>query len=194
MARLESILQELGEAVVACDPQGRIILYNAAAEELFHGSRELALGHSLYEICGRAPLENTIRLLLHRQAQRKPYPEARESRFICTTLQGERPLLCSMSLIAGRKNRTSFFILTFEQATLRLSGARREGRLLERAISEFRGPLANLCAAAENLRAHPEMDEETRQDFEQVMFRESDALKLHFEELVRDAGALPSSS
>jgi len=192
MARLELVLRELREAVVACDVEGRIILFNPAAKKLFRGSGELSLGQSLFEICGRTPFEYTFRLLLQRQAQGRANPETRESRFICSTLKDIRYLLCSMSLIATSKSQPVFFILTFEDATGRLD-AGRERRLLERIIADLRGPLTNLSTAADNLRNYPDIDEEIRSAFEQIMVKESEVVKRYFTQFVRETSMLSAA-
>ena len=62
MERLETILRELKEAVVVCDANARILLYNSEAKRLFRNNEAMGLGQSLYAICARAPIEHTLRM------------------------------------------------------------------------------------------------------------------------------------
>ena len=118
MERLETILRELKEAVVACDPNARILLYNSAAKRLFRGNEAMGLGQSLYAVCARAPIEHTLRLLKYRATDNDRFdPEDTDARFVCATIDGTMLLHCHISQIISSSAQGCVFVFTFEDIT-----------------------------------------------------------------------------
>lgn len=191
LERLETILRELMEAVVVCDPNARIILYNSAARRLFHHREALRLGQSLYKLCTRAPIEHSLRLLRHR-APKKNQSEIEEpgTRFVCATVDGTKLLNCHVDLIASDFIQGCVCAFTFEDITRKTSELGRQGHLLEKMVQGLRRPLANLSAAAENLKTYPDMAPDARSDFQDIILKESEELTRLFESLAQESSSI----
>jgi DNA polymerase-3 subunit epsilon len=188
MERLETILRELKEAVVACDPNARILLYNSAAKRLFSGNEAMGLGQSLYAICARAPIEHTLRLLKHRTTDKDRFdPEDTDARFVCATIDGTMLLHCHVSQITSSSAQGCVFVFTFEDITRQVTEMGRQGYLLEKMIKDLRAPLTNLNTAAENLKSYPEMPADMRSIFEEILIKESAELTRRFESVVQES-------
>lgn len=191
LERLETILRELREAVVACDANARILLYNAAAKRLFRSYEAMGLGRSLYGVCARAPIEHMLRMLRGRSTERNLFDPARtDARFVCATVDETMLLQCHISQIAANAAHGSVFVFTFDDITGQIAEMSGQGHLLEKMIKQLRAPLTNLSTAAENLKGYPQMEPEIRREFEEIIFRESAELTQRFESLVREAGRL----
>ena len=188
MERLETILRELKEAVVVCDHNARILLYNSAAERLFQNNEAMGLGQSLYGVCARAPIEHTLRMLKHRATAKDRFNlEETDAGFVCATVDDSILFNCRISQITSTNDQGSVFVFTFEDITRQITEMGKQGHLLEMMIKNLRAPLANLNAAAENLKNNPEMTPEIRGDFEDVIFRESAELTQRFEAVVQES-------
>ena len=188
MERLETILRELKEAVVVCDHNARILLYNSAAKRLFQNNEAMGLGQSLYEVCARAPIEHTLRMLKHRATTKDRFNlEETDARFVCATVDESILLNCRISQITSKNAQGSVFVFTFEDITRQITEMGKQGHLLETMIKNLRAPLTNLNAAAENLKNNPDMTPEIRGDFEDVIFRESAELTQRFEAVVQES-------
>ena len=193
LERLETILRELMEAVVVCDPNARILLYNSAARRLFHHNEALSLGQSLYRLCARAPIEHTLRMLRHRAAKKiHSEIEGSGARFVCATVDGSMLLNCHVDRIASDFIQGCVFAFTFEDVTRKISEQGRQGHLLEKMIQSLRRPLANLSAAAENLKSYPDMAPEARGEFQDVILRESEELTRLFASLAQESSGITS--
>ncbi|MFZ5797241.1 MAG: 3'-5' exonuclease [Desulfobulbaceae bacterium] len=192
LERLETILRELMEAVVVCDPNGRILLYNSAARRLFHHADALALGQSLYRLCSRPPIEHTLRLLRHRALKKNQGNEETGARFVCSTVDGAMLLNCHVDRIASDFIQGCVFAFTFEDITGKISEQGRQGHLLEKMVQSLRRPLTNLSAAAENLKTYPDMAPEVRSEFQEIILRESEELTRLFAELARESAGITS--
>ncbi|MHB8790796.1 MAG: 3'-5' exonuclease [Desulfobulbaceae bacterium] len=193
LERLETILRELMEAVVVCDPNGRILLYNSSARRLFHHSEALSLGQSLYRLCTRPPVEHTLRMLRHRAAT-KNQPESEETgaRFVCATVDGGMLLNCHVDRIASDFIQGCVFAFTFEDITRKISEQGRQGHLLEKMVQSLRRPLANLSAAAENLKTYPDMAPEARGEFQDIILKENEELTRLFASLAEESANITS--
>ena len=191
LERLEIILRELKEAVIVCDSNARILLYNAEAKRLFRNYHAMGLGQSLYRVCARAPIEHTLRMIKYRAADRDlARLEETDSRFVCATVDGAMLLHCHISRIASSGGRECVFVFTFEDITGQITVMARQGHLLNKMIKDLRAPLTNLNAAAENLKSYPEMAPEIRSEFEDVIISESAALTKRFESVVQESGKI----
>lgn len=188
LEHLEAILRELKEAVVVCDPTARILLYNSAAERLFHNTEAMRLGQSLYMVCTRSPIEHTLRMLKYRAVDMDRFGiEETDARFVCATVDDAMLLNCHMNRLDSDTCQGCLFVLTFEDITRQISEEGRQGYLLEKMIKSLRAPLTNLNAAAENLKNYPDMAPEVRTQFEDIIIRESEELTLRFESVAKES-------
>jgi DNA polymerase-3 subunit epsilon len=189
-ARLETVLKELREGVVVCDAEGRILLYNAAAQRLFRSSEALGLGRSLFTICTRPPIEHTMELLRHRWSTGDRRTDAR---FVCATVAEGALLYCRMNLIPPKAQMNPVFVMTLDDVTYQVDVLERRDNLLRALVDQLRAPLANLNAAVENLAAHPDMDPETHKAFDRVIAEESAIVTDRFESVARECRFLFST-
>jgi len=188
MAYLEAVLRGLNQAIVVCDQNARILLYNAAAKSLFRNSEAVALGRSLFGICAQAPIEHTLQILRHRPTAGEGLgPAETGAAFVCATRDGSILLNCHLREIPSENHQGSLFLFTFENITGRVTGEAGEGHLFDTMIKTLRAPITNLNAAAENLKNHPEMRAEIRGEFEGVIFRESAELTRRFEAIAQES-------
>lgn len=190
--RLETVLKELSEGVIVCDPQKRILLYNSASLRTLGNRPTLGLGRSLYNLLARAPIEHAIQLLRYR-AESGGEDET-TSEFICATVEADTLLRCRLRLLPTPVNQDSILdpglVLTFKDVTSELDTLHRRNRLLRNILEKLRNPLANLRAAAESLSAYPDMEPEERQSFDAIIAEESAVLSVHLNTLAQDSRTL----
>lgn len=192
--RLEIVLRELSEGVLVCDSEARILLYNPAALKIFPNPDALGLGRSLYGLCTRAPIQNTLEMLRYRQLQSERMGlrtrGAMDAEFVCGSVEGEAMLQCRMSLMPSGSELKSAFVITFRDVTGWVDTSPKGEALLRTTVEELRSPLANLRAAAENLLAHDDMSLEQRKVFERIVVQESSQLTDRLEVMARECSAL----
>jgi len=186
--RLETILRELKEAVVVCDQNAQILLYNSAAKRLFRNNEAMGLRQSLYRVCVRAPIEHTLRMLKCRETDKDRFDlDHPDARFVCAAADDTRLFNCRISKITSTTAQGSVLVFTFEDITREITEIGKQGHLLEMMIKNLRGPITNLNAAAESLKNNPEMAPEIRGEFEAVIFSESNELTQRFEAVVQES-------
>jgi len=191
---LETTLKEIREGVVVHDVEGKILLYNPAAQRLFNNSEALGLRRSMYGICTRAPIEHTIEMLLRRQTPERNNREKQiDAQFVCATITDGTLLHCRMSLLQTKGRSRPVFIMTFNDVTHRIDVVKSRDNLLCSVVDRLRSPLASLRAAADNLKLYPEMDPEIRGTFEDIIAQQSVILTNRFESLVKECRSLFTS-
>jgi hypothetical protein len=168
-ALLDTLLSELNEGVVACEPDGRVTLFNRAAEELLGKERPLRRGSSIYRLCSRQPLEHALDLLQYQHDSAREADRLAAVRFMNTGADQERFFSCRVRFLPPGAGVAGSFVVLFEN----ISAWHVPGNPLLLKIEQFRAPLANLQAAVENLTEYREMSPVMRSAFENILVQES---------------------
>ncbi|MBF0272902.1 MAG: histidine kinase [Magnetococcales bacterium] len=193
MERLEKVIKHLNVGLIVINADAGIVLYNVAAQNLFRNRQDsLGLGRSLYELCARTPLETTMEFLNRCHATPNGCADKGDARFFCAAIHEDVMLDCAMSLFPCHEAEQNFYLITFEEATRRVSGLRRSDRLIRHALENIRGPVANLRAAAETLMDHGDMEPEARERFVAVMHDEVGELSVRLDSIATEADTLAS--
>jgi DNA polymerase-3 subunit epsilon len=177
--RLEAILRDLSEAVVVCDLESRVLLYNHAALLLLSPAGELGLGRSLFNVAGREPIRYTLEMLRERQGAGER--DDLQADFVGSTVKGERILLAHLRLILESDGSCKSYVLALTDATQELEEVRQRDALLTATTEGMRAPVTNLLAASEMLGGYPDMAPEQRRGFDEVIHKEVRALKERLE-------------
>lgn len=187
-AWLETVISGIKEGVVICDADAMILLYNAMAKRLFRDSPALKRGLSLYGVCSRAPVEQTLNYLRqHWSHHKKSSLPKTDIRFVCAAVGDGALMHCRLNLLASDLGLKPAFIIFFDQDDRQGRLSEYRGRSLRSKVEELRGPLANLRAAAENLVTHPDMAAVMRSAFERVVAQESVFLSEKVEALAAES-------
>ena len=158
--RLAALMRSLPKCV--CNAEGRILLYNERARQLFSGDEALlGLGRSLFGLIDREQVAHA----------RDKLQAARRSR--ASSPQRPRRLLKVQAAPVAGEAAIAGMVLTLEDVTGVLDREQQRLRLLHALTSSVRSPAANLRAAAENLASYPDMDAERRLRFIQIVAAES---------------------
>jgi DNA polymerase-3 subunit epsilon len=167
---LQTLLREIQDGVIVCDPDANIVQFNQTAADLFSGIKSISNGDSLYTLCLKSPVDHARNLLQYQQQEQETGSEKHPStQFMNATPDQQKFFRCRLSLLPSHTVNNNFFMIIFED----VSAWYRPDNLLHTKIDEFRGPMTNLRAALENLTEHPEMSPVMRSAFENVLVQES---------------------
>jgi DNA polymerase III subunit epsilon len=191
-SRLEALLRDLSDGVIACTADRRILLFNDAALGILDNPPELGLNRPLDRLIAREPITHAFNSLCEAQVRGEARPPAggREE-FVCATADGAKLLRCRMALIVEDVTPGGF-VLDFADATLRLGRIEQREMRLVHLIEELRAPVASLRAAAEVLGGEPSPSADQRVAFLGVISGESARLSERVETLCQAASGLVS--
>jgi DNA polymerase-3 subunit epsilon len=168
--RLAALMSDLSQAVLLCNAEGRILLYNEQARGLFSGAAApLGLGRSVFGLLDREQLAHALDKLQQALDQGADAPS---TRFVAA-LPASGLVRVQMAPFLAAGGRVGGFVLALEDVT-RFVGQELQRRQLLQALSAgVRAPVASIRAAAENMVGFPEMDGAQRQRFAQIIAEES---------------------
>jgi DNA polymerase-3 subunit epsilon len=190
-SRLEALLRDLSDGVIACAADRRILLFNDAALRILDGHPELGLDRPLDRLIAREPIAHAYEALCEARARGKPaQPTGARDEFVCATADGARLLRCRMGLILDEHHAPSGFVLDFADATARLGQIEHRELRVARLIEKLRAPVATLRAAIEVLEGERPPDADQQAAFIGVIARESAALSERLETLVQASAGL----
>ena len=174
--RLAALMSELAQAVVVCNLDGRILLYNSRARLQFRalaqgstsgvGGALIGLGRSIFSILERNQIDHAlgvVRQRLHKGAA------AAIANFI-TAARGEQLLRVQLVPVLSteeqpQEREMTGYVLTVENITRSLEQESRRDQVLQSLTDGSRGSLANIRVAVGNLLDYPDMDAEIRERF-----------------------------
>jgi DNA polymerase-3 subunit epsilon len=184
--RLAALVSQLEQSVLVCNREGRVLLYNAAAQALVRGSgttgasKVLGLGRSVFGIIDRAVIVHAIEAMERQMAR-----DERESTHFVTATRDGRLLRVQTAPVlrgdgdAGRE--LTGYVLLLADVTEPIDADAKRGALFQGLVESTRAALANIRAAIENLTEHPEMDSARRSQFATIIRNEAVGLsdRLH---------------
>ncbi len=176
-SRLEAILLDLSEGVVICNMEHRILLYNQSAVRILDDPEELGLGRSLFRALTQEAIVHTLDQMTDRFARTGDRASDNATMtFVCGTIRSRTLLRARMSLVLHADSAPTGFVLTFIDVSKELAALAKRDSLLRTVTEEWRGPIASLRAASENLFLRPDMDTKQRADFEEIISKEAQSL------------------
>ena len=204
--RLAALMSELSQAVLVCNLDGRILLYNASARAEFRalstvpalassltdGGELIGLGRSIYKVFDRKLLAHALESI-HQQLQRGV---ASPSATFLTATAGGQWLRVQMApvrsagSVAGPADATALngFVLLLTNVTREFEQAAASDQWLLGLTEGSRASLGNLQAALEML-AYPDLDEPQRGRFQAVVHDELRALGARLQDATRQTSA-----
>ncbi|WP_040571000.1 3'-5' exonuclease [Methyloversatilis thermotolerans] len=197
-SRLAALMSELSQAIVVCNMDGRILLYNNRARLQFRtlsdtplladGAELLGLGRSIYAVFDRQLVVHALDSLAHRLQRGAASPLAQ---FVTTTRSGQllrvqvAPVreadegACTDSALGG-------FVLMLDNITRAFEDETARDRMLLTLTDGSRGSLASMQMAIDMLDC-PDLDEPTRMRFQTVIRDEVGAMTARVKELAEYA-------
>ncbi len=194
--RLAALMSELTQAVVVCNLDGRILLYNNSARQQFRslsvapgvagGGELIGLGRSVYGVFDRNLVAHALETIQHKLRQSAASALAN---FVTTGGAGHLLRVQMAPVLMGRggdklgdavgevdivKSMTGF-ILMLDNITSDFEGESRRDQMLHTLTEGNRSALANVRAAAEML-DFPDLDDALRQRFRGVIRDEVKAM------------------
>jgi DNA polymerase-3 subunit epsilon len=177
--RLAALMSELAQAVVVCNLDGRILLYNNRARLQFKalalgptsvsGGALIGLGRSIFSILEKNQVEHAQEVI----RQRLVVGKAAISNFITTTRGGQllRVQMVPVLAAAGGEGEAAMsgYVLTVENITRSIEQEARRDQVLHSLTEGSRSALGNIRAAVANLIDYPEMEPELRERFVKVV-------------------------
>ena len=176
--RLAALMSELAQAVVVCNLDGRILLYNNRARLQFKalsqgpttvsGGALIGLGRSIFSILEKGQVEHACEVIRQRLASGK----TAMANFITTT-RGAQLLRIQMVpvLSAGEAGDASMsgYVLSVDNITRSLEQDTRRDQILHTLTEGSRSSIASIRAAVTNLIDYPDMEPELRERFLRVI-------------------------
>ncbi|MFQ5774052.1 MAG: exonuclease domain-containing protein [Kiloniellaceae bacterium] len=198
---LEAILLALGEGVIVCNLDHKILLYNQAAMRILKQPTGLGLGRSLFSLITRAPVMHALERLDHRFDTGDTRFDTGDTRarvhdaapLVCTPVDSRVLLDGRITPIVDAHGKITGYVLNFADISKDIADLARRSALLHAATEGLRAPVANLRAAAETLESYPELSAPERRAFEEVIFKESKGLSEQLQRLAAERRALPAS-
>jgi DNA polymerase III subunit epsilon len=185
--RLAALMSELTLAVLVCNVDGRILLYNAAARRLLDEgegrSAPVGLGRSLFAVLDRSLIEHALERVRGSGAG----DGAGATVPLAATTTGGRLLRVAVAPVAGGELELAGFVLTLEDVTRRAeAGARRD--VLLRSLGEgTRASVGAIRAAIESMLDYPEMEPAERARFMAIIRDEAVGLGTQVEDALRES-------
>ncbi len=176
--RLAALMADLALGVLVCNLEGRILLYNTRAAQLLGSGASVGLGRSVFGVVERGLIVHALEQVQHqlRQDDRDGAGAAHPvSGFVATLAEGQ-VMRVQMAPVLDQDQALNGFVLTVEDISRQAQAQERDSALLEALTHGARSALANIRAAAETLRAFPDMDAERRLRFTAVIEEESQRL------------------
>jgi len=170
--RLAALMSELAQAVVVCNLDGRILLYNNRARLQFKalgqgptsvsGGALIGLGRSIFSILEKNQVQHAQEVIRQRLAAGK----VAMSNFI-TTLRGGQLLRVQMVPVLGAADaeKVTGYVLSVENITRNMEQEARRDQILHSLTEGSRAALGNIRAAVTNLVDYPDMEPELRERF-----------------------------
>jgi len=187
--RLSALMSELSQGVLLCNGEGRILLYNEQARALFGQVAASASQHSLVGL-GRSVFGLLDRDQVAHALDKIQYSLDREPQFPITqflaTAAGGRLLKVHLAPFLSAERGIAGMVLTLEDVTDTIGQEARRRSLLQALATRVRQPAANIRAAAENLVASPEMSEQQRAQFAEIIAVESHGLSATINDALRE--------
>ncbi|MGZ5405706.1 MAG: PAS domain-containing protein, partial [Nocardioides sp.] len=181
--RLAILMAELAVAVLVCNVDGQILLYNAAARSVLDDDTAVGLGRSVFGIVDRELLEHAV-------ARIHAAPESGHgSSHAVTTVHGGRLLQVQVASALGHDGEVTGYVLLFEDLTQRMTDSSRRDDLLREFTEVTRASLGSIQAAIETVIDYPEMEAEELQQFVGIVLDESRRLGRHVEVWAAESAA-----
>ena len=177
--RLAALMSELAQAVVVCNLDGRILLYNNRARLQFKalaqgptsvaGGALIGLGRSIFSILEKSQIEHAREVIDQRLAGGKlPI-----STFTTTTRGGQLLRIQMVPVLAAsvdsQARALTGYVLTVENITRSIEEEERRDRALHTLSQGSRSAIGNIRAAVANLIDYPDMEPELRERFLRVI-------------------------
>ncbi|WP_371322661.1 exonuclease domain-containing protein [Dechloromonas sp. ZY10] len=172
--RLAALMSELALAVVVCNLDGRILLYNNRARLQFTalaqgpttvaGGALIGLGRSIFSILDKSQIEHAQDVIHQRFAAGK----AAIANFITTARNGQLLRVQMVPVLTGGSEAEpamSGYVLTVENITRSIEQEARRDQVLHTLTEGSRSSIANIRAAVANLLDYPDMEAELRERF-----------------------------
>jgi DNA polymerase-3 subunit epsilon len=179
--RLAALMSELAQAVVVCNLDGRILLYNNRARLQFKalaqgptsvaGGALIGLGRSIFSILEKSQVEHAREVI----DQRLSAGKSAISNFITTTRGGQLlrvQMVPVLSAVEEGAQAMSGYVLTVENITRSIEEEERRDQALHTLTQGSRSSIANIRAAVANLLDYPDMETELRERFLRVIDEE----------------------
>ena len=192
--RLAALMSELAQAVVVCNLDGRILLYNNRARLQFKalaqgptsvsGGALIGLGRSIFSILEKSQVQHAQDVIRQRLASGK----SAMANFI-TTLRGGQLLRIQMvPVLAGGDGGEgmSGYVLTVENITRNIELEARRDQVLHSLTEGSRSALGNIRAAVTNVIDYPEMEPELRERFLKVVGDEVAAMSQRLDQTMAE--------
>lgn len=173
--RLAALMSELAQSVVVCNAEGRMLLYNAAAQSILGGDDAIGLGRSVFAILDR----NVVQHALGAMARKLQRAEATVVQFVATTRGGRLLRVQAAPVLSASQDgaRTiAGYVLLMADVTAAVEDEGRRAMLVQTFLEETRSALGNIRAAIETVIEHPGMDGARRDRFTSMI--RDEALRL----------------
>ncbi len=177
--RLAALMSELAQAVVVCNLDGRILLYNNRARLQFKalaqgptsvaGGALIGLGRSIFSILEKSQVQHAQEVITQRLGNGK----TAMSNFITTTRGGQLLRVQMVPVLAAPgengERAMSGYVLTVENITRSIEEEERRDQALHTLTQGSRSSIGNIRAAVANLLDYPDMEQELRERFLRVI-------------------------
>lgn len=179
--RLAALMTELSQAVLVCNADGLILLYNRTARDLLGGEDAggayVGLGRSVFAIFERDVIGQALDTLRQLAEHGQASPLTR----FATPVSG-RLLRVQMSPVRAAEGGLTGFVLLAEDVTTAAATSGRRDALVETLGEGSRGAVASIRAAAESLLEYGELGAQDRARFLEVIREEALGLSTRIDE------------
>jgi DNA polymerase-3 subunit epsilon len=187
--RLAALMSELTLAVLVCNVEGQILLYNAAARELFGvggaDSGVVGLGRSIFGILDRSLFAHGLERVRRGEEEGGQAPPVR----LTAAAPGGRLLRVAVAPVRGTGDELAGFVLTLEDVTRTAEAGARRDALLQSLTESTRASVGSIRAAIESMVDYPDMEPVERQRFMAIIREEAVALGARVEAALRESAA-----
>ncbi len=194
--RLAALMSELAQAVVVCNLDGRILLYNNRARLQFKalaqgptsvaGGALIGLGRSIFSILEKSQVTHALDVIRQRLATHK----SAMANFITTTRGGQLLRVQMVPVLAaageGGEPAMTGYVLTVENITRSIEQESRRDQVLHSLTEGSRASLGNLRAAVTNLIDYPDMELDQRERFVRVIDEEAARMSQRLDQTMAD--------
>jgi DNA polymerase-3 subunit epsilon len=189
--RLAALMAQLTVAVVVCNGEGRILLYNEAARALVDDDTPVGLGRSVFTVVDRGLVAHAMDRLA----------TGAESVYTATTLHGDQLLRVRVTLVGeaapgvpdatgDRPQVGAGFVLVLEDLTRQARAGEERERVMRGLTEATRASLGSIRAAVESVLDFPDLTSDERERFLGIVHDEADSLGSRVDDLAVESSQL----